>query len=53
MENKEAVLVLGTTGNLGAYSALTLKQAGFHVIASDKRISDNGFLLNISGFGRF
>lgn len=43
MENKETVLVLGATGNLGAYSALALKQAGFNVIAAGKRISDNGF----------
>lgn len=43
MENKETVLVLGATGNLGAYSALALKQAGFNVIAAGKRASDNGF----------
>lgn len=43
MEKKETVLVLGATGNLGAYSALALKQAGFNVIAAGKRISDNGF----------
>lgn len=43
MENKETVLVLGATGNLGAYSALALKQAGFKVIASGKRTSYSGF----------
>lgn len=37
------VLVLGATGNLGAYSALALKKAGFDVIAAGKRTSDNGF----------
>ena len=37
------VLVLGATGNLGAYSALALKKAGFDVIAAGHRKSDNGF----------
>lgn len=37
------VLVLGATGNLGAYSALALKDAGFEVVAVGKRQSDNGF----------
>ena len=37
------VLVLGATGNLGAYSALALKDAGFEVVAVGKRESDNGF----------
>lgn len=41
--NKETVLVLGATGNLGAYSALALKNAGFNVIAAGKRESDNDF----------
>ena len=40
---KSTVLVLGATGNLGAYSALALKDAGFNVIASGKRESDNDF----------
>lgn len=40
---KEKVLVLGATGNLGAYSAVALKNAGFDVIAAGKRKSDNGF----------
>lgn len=39
----EKVLVLGATGNLGAYSAIALKKAGFEVIAAGKRDSDNGF----------
>lgn len=37
------VLVLGATGNLGAYSALALKEAGFDVVACGKRLSDNNF----------
>ena len=37
------VLVLGATGNLGAYSAIALKEAGFDVIACGKRKSDNNF----------
>lgn len=41
--SKEVVLVLGATGNLGAYSALALKEAGYQVIATGKRESDNGF----------
>lgn len=44
---KEKVLVLGATGNLGAYSAIALKNAGFDVIASGKRESDNGFFKNL------
>lgn len=40
---KLKVLVLGATGNLGAYSALALKKSGFDVIAAGKRESDNGF----------
>ena len=42
-DKKGKVLVLGATGNLGAYSALALKDAGFDVIASGKRATDNGF----------
>lgn len=37
------VLVLGATGNLGAYTTIALKQAGFEVIAAGHRASDNGF----------
>ncbi len=40
---KKRVLVLGATGNLGAYSAVALKNAGFDVVAAGKRKSDNGF----------
>lgn len=39
----EKVLVLGATGNLGAYSAIALKNAGFDVVAAGHRESDNGF----------
>lgn len=41
--NKERVLVLGATGNLGAYITIALKEAGFDVIATGKRASDNEF----------
>lgn len=40
---KDRVLVLGATGNLGAYSAIALKEAGFDVIAAGHRKSDNSF----------
>lgn len=30
----EKVLVLGATGNLGAYSTIALKDAGFDVVAA-------------------
>ncbi len=36
-------LVFGATGNLGAYSALALQEAGFDVVACGKRLSDNNF----------
>ncbi len=36
-------LVFGATGNLGAYSALALQDAGFEVVAAGKRERDNGF----------
>ncbi len=41
--NRKKVLVLGATGNLGAYSALALKDAGFDVVAAGRRASDNSF----------
>ncbi len=40
---KEKILVLGATGNLGAYSAVALKEAGYDVVASGRRKSDNDF----------
>lgn len=40
---KQTVLVLGATGNLGAYSALALQAAGYRVLAHGHRPSDNGF----------
>lgn len=40
---KEKILVLGATGNLGAYSAIALKESGYDVVASGKRNNDNGF----------
>lgn len=41
--SKEKVLVLGATGNLGAYSTIALKNAGYEVVAAGHRKSDNGF----------
>lgn len=40
---KSKILILGSTGNLGAYSAVALKEAGYNVVAAGKRKSDNGF----------
>lgn len=40
---EKRVLVLGATGNLGAYSTIALKNAGYEVIAAGHRSSDNGF----------
>lgn len=42
----EKVLVLGATGNLGAYSALALKDDGFDVVAAGHRKSDNNFFVD-------
>ena len=42
MENKK-VIVLGSTGFLGAYSCLALKEAGYDVVAVGHRKSDGGF----------
>lgn len=47
MDKKQKILVLGATGNLGAYSAVALKNAGFDVIATGKRESDSGFFTNM------
>lgn len=43
---KTTVLVLGATGNLGAYSTIALKNSGFNVIATGKRKSDNNFFVD-------
>ena len=43
---KEKILVLGATGNLGAYSTIALKKAGFDVIAAGHRKSDNNFFVD-------
>ena len=37
------VLVFGATGQLGCYSALALKDAGYDVVAVGRRKTDNGF----------
>ncbi len=42
MKNRR-ILVLGATGQLGAYSALHLKDIGYEVVAVGHRQSDNGF----------
>lgn len=44
---KRKVLVLGATGNLGAYSVIALKDAGYDVIATGKRKSDNEFFKDL------
>lgn len=41
--DKKRIIVFGATGNLGAYSALQLKQDGYDVIAVGNRQSDNDF----------
>ena len=40
---KNKVVVFGATGNIGAYSAVHLKEQGYDVIAVGRRKSDNGF----------
>lgn len=39
----KTILVLGATGNLGAYISLHLKDKGYNVIAAGHRASDNHF----------
>ncbi len=39
-------IVFGATGQLGCYSALALKEAGFDVIAVGRRSSDGGFFIS-------
>lgn len=41
--NDKVVVVFGATGNLGAYSAVYLKEQGYDVVAVGRRASDNGF----------
>ena len=40
---KKRIVVFGATGNIGAYSAVHLKEQGYDVIAVGRRESDNGF----------
>lgn len=42
------VLVLGATGNLGAYITIALKETGFDVIAHGHRKTDNGFFADFN-----
>lgn len=42
MDNK-LIVVFGATGNIGAYSAVHLKEQGYDIIALGHRKSDNGF----------
>lgn len=37
------VIVLGATGQLGAYTSVALKEQGYDVVAVGHRVSDNGF----------
>ena len=39
----KSILVLGATGNLGAYVTLHFKQLGWRVIAASRRKDENGF----------
>lgn len=39
----KCIIILGATGNLGAYTTLHLKKCGYNVIACGHRKSDNGF----------
>lgn len=40
---KKTVIVIGATGNLGAYISVRLKNDGYNVVAVGGRPSDNGF----------
>ncbi|MBN2821350.1 MAG: NAD(P)-dependent oxidoreductase [Bacteroidales bacterium] len=40
------ILIFGATGHIGAYTSVFLKKMGYTVIASGKRISDNGFFIS-------
>ena len=44
---KEKVVVFGSTGTVGAYSALLLSKEGYEVIAVGRRNDDNGFFNSI------
>ena len=41
--NNKRIVVFGATGNIGAYSAVYLKEQGYDVVAVGRRKSDNGF----------
>lgn len=42
-QSNKQIIVLGATGQLGAYAAVYLKEAGYDVVAVGHRKSDNGF----------
>lgn len=39
----QTIVIFGATGNLGSYVAVDLQQAGYNVVATGHRKSDNGF----------
>lgn len=41
--NIKKIIVLGATGQLGAYTSVALKDKGYNVVAVGRRDSDNGF----------
>ena len=43
VKKNKCVIVFGATGNLGAYTAVYLKEQGYDVVAVGHRKSDNGF----------
>lgn len=53
--DKKKILVLGATGQLGAYTALHLSNIGHEIVAVGHRDADNGFFAarNISYIGDF
>lgn len=43
MNQSKRIVLFGATGTVGAYAAVTLKKAGYNVIAVGRRQNDNGF----------
>ena len=46
----QKVIFFGTTGNIGIYSAVHLKNRGYDVVAVGHRKPDNGFFLADGNF---